>query len=417
MESLVSNLQLSSNSVILLVIFWVISHIFVLFSLIRTLRVPIFVVIGTLIIAIYWLKPYSYDLEKYSTYYETGYLEAFGSKGESHYGIQMYGGDLTGDPFTAYESGFDLTAKTIRRMFPEGQLVRRIELPEITYKKIGFNMDPLMAFIIVASLIMLFYSYRNLSFPKGRTTGVGKTIPIFLAVALGSIFFFMGSQNTIRQLIAICIATIGFSIAVRTRKHYLLAIAFVSLFYHFWTVIYCGFLIVTYLLLTVMVDNSYRLGRLEVTKAEILALVGSSLAAILLKILIVTDVVHSVPWLDVAKYYLLQEDVLSRPERFVSILKISALIGVFLISESLAGKATLVDGVNIRNIRRVMFFLLLPFMLYPELLSRLIYYYLCAELFFLLWTLTNSNMRLRLAGAVVYLSYGFAPNAVSILSR
>ena len=182
-----------------LVVLWVVSHILVLFTLIQSFRGTIFVVIGILIIAVYWIKPYSYDMEKYATYYETGYLEAFGKKGETYNGIQMHSRDLTGDPFSAYEYGFDFTVKTIRRIFPEGQLVRRIELPSLEYNKTGFSMDPLLIFFIAAALLALFYSYRNLSYSTDRIAINSMAITIFLVTALGSIFFFMGSQNTIRQ--------------------------------------------------------------------------------------------------------------------------------------------------------------------------------------------------------------------------
>ncbi len=93
------------------------------------------------------------------------------------------------------------------------------------------------------------------------------------------------------------------------------------------------------------------------------------------------------------------------------------IFGLVLISECLIGRTKRNESVtnDIRSLRRRTIVLILPLIIYPEIFSRVMLLFWAIEIIFLVWAFKSDKTRVRLGGAVVFVAYGFAPNAVNVL--
>jgi len=69
----------------------------------------------------------------------------------------------------------------------------------------------------------------------------------------------------------------------------------------------------------------------------------------------------------------------------------------------------------VRSLRRTIFVFIMPLVVYPEIFSRVLILYWAVELVFVVWALSSSAIRSRLAAGVVFVAYGLAPNAINVL--
>jgi len=79
------------------------------------------------------------------------------------------------------------------------------------------------------------------------------------------------------------------------------------------------------------------------------------------------------------------------------------------------GRNALPSSWDIRSIRVGFFGLMIPFGIYPEVLSRLMLCYFVLELLLICVALLARERRVRLAGAVLFVGYSVAPNGLNIL--
>ncbi len=115
------------------------------------------------------------------------------------------------------------------------------------------------------------------------------------------------------------------------------------------------------------------------------------------------------------KTYMLDIGKAPRMERMGSFLKIGLLATVLFMSEIILGKVRTMFSFDSSALRLAVFSFIAPFVFYPEIFSRLVYFYLMAELIFIVCCCLSIEKRGRLAGIVVFFGYAFAPNAINTL--
>ena len=116
-----------------------------------------------------------------------------------------------------------------------------------------------------------------------------------------------------------------------------------------------------------------------------------------------------IPILEDFKIYLVQMKTV------VPSAKIILVVLVVVGSELAVGRSEgRIEG-TLRRFRRATLCFIVPLALYAELFSRLLFCYMGVELLFILWSVTHNRMKKRIGGVVVFLAYGFAPNAYNVL--
>ena len=92
------------------------------------------------------------------------------------------------------------------------------------------------------------------------------------------------------------------------------------------------------------------------------------------------------------------------------------LVGIlFLVSELILGRTRSINNFDIRSFRVVTYSFLIPLSIYPELMSRVLFFYFGVEVFFICWAVMREERRARLAGWIVLMGHGFALNSINVL--
>ena len=115
------------------------------------------------------------------------------------------------------------------------------------------------------------------------------------------------------------------------------------------------------------------------------------------------------------KSYMLDIGQAPRMERMGSFLKLGLLATMLFMSEIILGKVRTMFSFDSSALRLAVFSFIAPFVFYPEIFSRLVYFYFMAELIFIVCCCFSIEKRGRLAGIVVFFSYAFAPNVINLL--
>ena len=102
--------------------------------------------------------------------------------------------------------------------------------------------------------------------------------------------------------------------------------------------------------------------------------------------------------------------------RMTALSKLFLIGSVVVVSELILGNRKIRGEFDIRSLRMAIFFFAMPLVIYPELLSRFMFFYLAAEMFFVIGNVMVVDKRARIASAVIFLAYGIAPNAITILA-
>ena len=106
-----------NNGTILLLSLWIGSHLLIVLTVAETkVRMPVFLIIGGLLLVAYMMKPYTYDLNKYSIYFNTGYIDGSGWNSEK---VKLDTRDTTVDPFASgYSVGFRILGRLGHMILP-----------------------------------------------------------------------------------------------------------------------------------------------------------------------------------------------------------------------------------------------------------------------------------------------------------
>ena len=102
------------------------------------------------------MKPYTYDLNKYSIYFHTGFIpvQAWHSPNDE---FRLDPLDTTGEPFDqGFEVGFRWLAKIGSKVLPAGSLVPRLDADFGDFRKRGPPRSDAMIFLIMGLGFMIF---------------------------------------------------------------------------------------------------------------------------------------------------------------------------------------------------------------------------------------------------------------------
>jgi hypothetical protein len=443
-----------------LLILWIGSHLAIVLTIHdNKFRLPAFAIIGLLLLVVYAIKPYTYDLQKYSIYFDTGFIETVGwsSPGGK---FQLDERDTTGLPFRqGFEPGFRWLAKAGNIALPKGSLVPRIDPDAGDLKERGPPRSDAMVYLVMLVGFFILYSGAKRFIARNGDNRSGKRFRIITAgpIVFGSIFFLVGSQNSLRQFLGVSIVVLALSMLASRRHVTCLILIFFSAAFHKWAPI-LGAIGVTLMLGGRLITGNISkvrilyfpiswmtkllklakgavagkfqfqlaaIGRFvplpvqvicRLSSGEMLSLMlGIMTIAMIKGIAILGIFTTDLPLVGDLKPYLIMGDQYASMERLGSLVKAGAVFVVFACSEILLGRKLASDSGDIRSLRRMLFVFVIPLAVYPEIFSRILILYWAIELILVVWALNSNQIRTRLAAGAVFVAYGFAPNAINVL--
>jgi hypothetical protein len=410
-----------TTGAIFLVILWVSSHLLIGCALWENKsRVLILVLISVLLLVTYAKKPYTYDLNKYSIYFNSGFIETRGWRSTAD-GIELSQSDIASEPFAeGWEAGFRVLARVGHLTLPTGGLISRVEVDINDAETQVPQSDAMVFLIMLLGFVCLYFGAKtflngSLNLTKVGSFGFLSSAPLIL----GSVFFILGSQNTLRQFLSLSIVVLAMSMCSSRRYVICFLLIVLSALFHKWGPILglFGVMLIVLGKITEIIPFIQKRKIFSLYANEILSFFLGISVVILIKGIAVLGLFNSdLPFLPDLKPFLILQDQFQAAERLSASVKLSAIIIIFLISEVVLGRCPRhPEGVNIRSLRRRMFFFVCPLVVYPEIFSRVVVFYWAIETVFLVWAFSSDRFRTRLSAGIVFCSYGFAPNAINVL--
>ena len=396
-------------------------HFGVSLSLVFSRKNIIWVACFICLVAVYFLKPATSDLPKYSVYFDTGLIATTAYKIENQKVI-LDPVDTTGDRFfQAWPNnpGFVMLSRVLNSIFYTGPLYPRII---VSSKRFVSDLPiTVLMFLGFASLMYpCFWAARS----SGHQGGARALVLPIATMIVGSVFFLIGSQNAIRQFLGIAFLLSGFAFV--QQKFYLRgAISGVlAISMHQWVIV---FAVILFLIRGVLKGIKLSNQRWAIPQAMaagfvigcgfLLTIKGILLGqgSGLLGLFGLLDYLSgNTGYLSELTHYV-RMDTSGHLERSSGYQKVVAVGLVVLMSEIIAGLRTAEVSQEVRLIRIACFAFALPLVIYPEILSRYLFFYFGVEVLFLSWAVNSSVKRHQIAGLLVFSVYAFAPNAINIL--
>ena len=378
-----------------------------------------------LLIAVYGFKPITSDLPKYSSYFTTGFLAVHPYESWNDE-IVLDPRDLTGEPFdqafrrqiwgNIYSgSGFAYLSKILHTTLPKGNF-----LPRFLDRNWYIADFPIVA-IMILSLVILIVTSWNLFSSSGIVHFAKNRLLFTVPIILGSIFYMLGSQSAIRQFLMVSLILLALSFIRRKRHVSSFVIFVVAASIHNWALVFILLSVPIVLILEKLNHSARSISRIffQLSIATSALMVGCFVAICIELLLspIGSGVAHLIGEFqlvsDLQIYVNLDySTLLGRTSAFLKLLLIG---GIVIFSELLLGNQKLKEDFDIRSFRIAIFSFLIPLVIYPELFSRLLLFYFAADMLFVMSNIWASEVRARLASAIIFLAYGIAPNAINVL--
>ena len=400
---------------------WLLGHLLILGVITgRANTRAILLLMASFLTLVYLTKPYTYDLNKYSIYLSTGYIST--KPWHTPDGnFQLDEKDVTGEPFAgAYELGFQWLAEISHRFLPGGALWPRVDAD---YGDLGQRGPPrsdaaIFAFGLIGFVLVCWgLKHGGRRNPDGSLLSAPDMLLVSILV-LGSIFFLLGSQNTLRQFLAMSIVINGIVLAMSRRYFMAILVCGLSALFHKWA----PFLGVLAIFIALSTNLEFSLARdkgvvsFRPGKFDLLIFSLGCMAMIMIKAIGVFGLFTAdLPLIGELKHYLIDQDQYQSLERVSGLTKAALLVFLAIISEAVLGTTDDANFNKARSLRRKVLMFILPLAVFPEIFSRLLIVYWASELIFMVGALTASRVRTRLAGALVFCAYGAAPNAINVV--
>ena len=372
------------------------------------------------LILVYLTKPYTYDLKKYSIYFATGFIQTqTWHMPDGHFHLDPK--DTTGDPYEgSYEPAFRRLAEFGNEWLPKGSLWPRVDFDYDDFKERGPpRSDATIVLVALAGFVLISLTLTTVRRWDGGSSSSFR--PDFLLVSiliLGSIFFLLGSQNTLRQFLGMSIAINGIVLAMSRR--YVLGglVCLLSVVVHQWMPLLGAIGIV----LAVATDieqsstESDVVLPLRATRIDVSVFLLGCIAMVAIKAIGIFGLfTMELPMVVDFKHYLIDQNQYESLERISGIKKAGLLALLVLASEMILGATRITTFNKARSLRRKVLLFILPLAMYPEIFSRVLIIYWVSELIFLIGALSTHETRIRMSGAFVFCAYGIAPNAINII--
>ena len=416
---------------LLLLGMWIGSHL-LLFNLIRapTSRLTLILCL-TILCTVYLLKPATSDLSRYSVYFNSGFLTNKAYTVNTEGDVLVDPIDVTGEPF--YQAfNTDRGFAALSRLFSLSGTQRPF-LPRLAVFKKRYVADgPILGIMLIGVVGLIWSCSRAVDTRQRRVTSVDPPVYLYwLPVILGSLFFLLGSQNALRQFLGVVFVIIGVCALFEQRFLWsLIATALATLMHH-WSLgfmaIFVGLMIGQNICQRIVGSNSvfrnlcnYLLSGLVLGCLGVFV-VKSVVSGAVFNIWesIFNDVVpyvvhnHGFVFSEIKQYVWM--DFSHLPSRSGAITKLVLLGCVIILSEFILGSSSLPARWNVRGYRVAVFGFLIPFGIYPEILSRLFIFYLAIELIYICMAIVSQERRAQVAAMVVFAGYSVAPNGINTL--
>jgi len=411
---------------LVLVLLWIAPHILAL-RLIKTGRHRILLSICLISFAFaYLLKPSTSDLPKYSIYFDTGFSPTLPGDYSGRHAV-LDPRDRIGTPFVGVFndpndlaiSAFATLSKILHSTLPTGRILPRLA----PLNETPFVSDSSIVAIMIIGIVVLLITLRNiLTYSKYIEFNIDSFLTC-LVIILGSLFFMIGSQNALRQFLGTVFLLLSLSLTIRSWYIPSLVLMTISALFHPWMIF---FALITFPLF-LLIQSKYELETTSwvgITRKTWLLifsfLTGCALVLFLKFGLSWVNNLQIGKWGMVHTYFFsrLQQYIFmeySGLERIDPIIKCVLISIVIVLSEIIAGQNKHWGRLDFRTTRFSLYLFTLPFILLPEVFSRIIFVFFAIELLYICWAVCSEQLRYRLAGLTVFLAYGFAPNAMNIL--
>lgn len=390
---------------------WILSHAIMWGILIRKYKNPVLFTATALIIAIYLVKPATGDLWGYAFYFDTGYSHHWADKTLTTLRSDGYKledippGYRTGEAYLQrfqHSPAFAWAVKISADILPHGPLLPRFEALGNRWVS-----DSFLILIVLLGLlsigVVVFLSGSELVRADSHLDKLREIVPL----SLGSVFFFVGSQNSIRQFLMLACCLIFFS-ALRKRKYLW------SLLFGFGTVTLHQFGLVFLVLITILMapglvslERAANWKRFYIFSSVLLGLIIGLLLAFGLKMSVWFHIQ------EISQFIFLDDS--KDAFRTSALIKLGAVAFILLLSEICAGSYDSRTEYDLRYLRVAVFFSLLPLVIFPEVFSRVLFLYFGIEMLYMFHAISRDNIRYVTSGLVVFSSYGLAPNALNVL--
>jgi len=383
---------------------WICGHILlfgILFKRTKHLAVALSVI---LLAGVYATKPATFDLPRYSVYFETGvapWITATNFKKEGWQLAELdererneYGN------FFPHSPAFNFLFDVARNVLPHGSYLPRI----ITERHIA---DSLVLLIVISSIVLLLIALALIRAPSQETDRTFYPYVLVIGVTLGSLFFFVGSQNALRQFIGTAMGVLAFAAYVRSKNLLTLIGALTSFLFHPWSPLF--------LVLGVVTFESRRFFNKILAGKRASDFINEYVVAFLLGIggvvLIKIGIKLGIPYF--TTYFHI--DTSGETYRTPALTKLILFAIMLVVTDLIAGTPKVNWYINPISLRRCFLILLAPMVIFPEIFSRLMMFYFAIEMIFIAWAMTHERKRVQLSGCVVFGSYALGLNALNIL--
>jgi hypothetical protein len=397
---------------VVLVAVWMVAHILIVVPLIKERWGSIAILfIGILLALCYLIKPFTYDLPKYSLYFDYSSLAVEGYTRTSSGEIILAETDRDG-PFCPFGStnwgskGFCTTIALSRQVMPKGSwlLPRMLPGPYVS--------DSLMIVVVLIGLGCMLIAVKFLFDEISRAPPFLSQLLYAIPFLLGSTFFFVGSQNSVRQFLAIVMILSAIGLAFANRRIWALIFSVGALTMHQW-----GWMLIMPALLGILWVGLLEKYHEKLRGREILATVIFPLGLGVIGVGVLTATASIFQdnhfWGELGTY--LTGKINDDPFRSNVVGKVGFIGLMFLASEWVIGKVESRAILRVQWMRRILFFLILPLAYYEAIFSRLLYLYFGLETLLIIGLWMLGDLRRRIAAGIIFISYSLTPNVLRIL--
>ena len=395
-------------TIVLLLAVWMMGHFLSIGILIPKRGAALLFCATVCLLVGYAVKPATFDLPRYSIYFETGvapWITEYGWKERGWKEEDFHRREVDHPYFQHFPNspGFVFLMKLSGQFLPHGPYLPRL----IKERHIA---DSLVILVVLLGLLVLWFAILLMCVGKPPPIGVAGSWWWTLTLMLGSVFFFVGSQNSIRQFLGTVLSILAMAAFLRVGllRTLLGGLALFGAFmFHPWAPAF-ALLGVVFILARHMSET---MTRIEATRLVFNEYLVAFLLGIMGVIAIKVGTKLGLPYF--TTYFNI--DSSAEVYRTSALTKLGILASILAVTDLVAGRSNSEWRYHPASFRRCFLFFLAPLVIYPEIFSRISMFYFAAEMLYLVWAFGHQLTRVRASGVLVFCAYGLALNCLNIL--
>ncbi len=395
-------------TIVLLLAVWMMGHFLSIGILIPKRGSALLFCATVCLLVGYAAKPATFDLPRYSIYFETGvapWITEYEWK-EGGWKEEDFDRREVDNPYFQHflnSPGFVYLMKLSSQFLPHGPYLPRLV-------KDRHVADSLVILVLLLSLTVLWFAFVFMRVEAPPSRDLANSWWWTLTLMLGSVFFFVGSQNSLRQFIGTVFSIFAMAtfLHVGLLRILLGVLALLGAFmFHPWAPAFT-LLGVVFILVRHM---SEAMNRTSVTRRflneHLVAFFLGIIGVISIKIGIKLCVPYFTTYFNI--------DSSSEIYRSSAPIKLGMLASILVVTDLVAGRVDSEWRFHPASFRRCFLLFLAPLVIYPEIFSRISMFYFAAEMIYLVWASGHRLTRVRASGVLVFCAYAIALNCLNIL--